>query len=201
VWIDYDITLSTPTTTFSGMKISGAPNPGYQVYEQNPKLVRTRVTLACGQDNSSAFVGTATTYGIYIGNLTLTSSNQASQFYHHPLSAGTSFATTIENMEFFGLKYGIGNPTNRYAATLNKFIGAWQIQVPYAEQICMGGSDNDFWVEGSCNIGDSSSVAGAGKYLIILNGMDKTTVGPIYVTAKGAGELCSCRARRPPPRT
>jgi hypothetical protein len=73
--------------------------------------------LNVGTGVNSWFVGTATTYDVYIARIGFASSNGNSQFWHHPLSAGTIYASTFETLGFFGFKYVFGNPTEKCAIT------------------------------------------------------------------------------------
>ena len=55
-------------------------------------------------------MGTATTYNVMVAGITFKSSNAVTQFYHHPYSAGTSYATTLDTLSFYGFKHVLGTP-------------------------------------------------------------------------------------------
>ena len=99
-------------TTFSGLRILG-PNIGWQNPEiggTNGALPQCTVTLNCGTGTSSWLVGTATTYDVTVSGICFKSSNGATQFYHHPYSAGTSYATRLDTLTFYGFKHVLGTP-------------------------------------------------------------------------------------------
>ncbi|ELR20556.1 uncharacterized protein ACA1_052470 [Acanthamoeba castellanii str. Neff] len=142
---------------------------------------QTRVNLNVGTGVNSWFVGTATTYDVYIARIGFASSNGNSQFWHHPLSAGTIYASTFETLGFFGFKYVFGNPTEKCAITQVNFVGQWTAVPSLDTAFTLGGSDNELWTSGYLNIGGGSRTNG--RYLLRFESLSKTNVGPIYVTA------------------
>jgi len=177
-------TFSQTRTTFSGLRILG-PNTGWQ----NPEISGTSgalpqctVTLNCGNGASSWLVGTATTYDVTVAGICFKSSNGVTQFYHHPLSAGTSYATRLDTLTFLGFKHVLGTPADPFAATLNTWAGDWTLVGVQDTQFSLRGSDNWF-CPSSMNYGWAG--ANGGKYLMRFSNVSKSSVRNLYLTARG----------------
>lgn len=177
-------TFSKTRTTFSGLRILG-PNIGWQ----NPEIAGTGgalpqcvVNLQCGIGPASWLVGTSTTYNVTIAGITFKSSTGA-QFYHHPFSAGTSYATTLDTLSFYGFKHVLGTPADPFSMTLVTTKGSWTCVAVQGEQFSLRGSDNFLWVAGDMNYGWAG--ANGGKYLMRFSNLSKTAVRHLYLTARG----------------
>lgn len=171
--------------TFSGLRILG-PNVGWQ----NPEIAGTSgalpqctVTLNCGIGPKSWLVGTATTYNVTVAGITFKSSNAATQFYHHPYSAGTSYATTLDTLSFYGFKHILGTPTDPFSMTLVTTKGSWTCVAVKDTQFSLRGSDNFLWVAGDMNYGWAG--ANGGRYLMRFSNLSKSAVRNVYLTARG----------------
>jgi hypothetical protein len=178
-------TFSQTRTTFSGLRILG-PNVGWQ----NPEIANTagalpqcNVTLNCGSGAKSWLVGTETTYNVMVAGITFKSSNGVSQFYHHPYSAGTSYATTLDTLSFYGFKHVLGTPADPVSMTLVTTRGSWTCVAVQDTQFSLRGSDNFLWVAGDMNYGWQG--ANGGRYLMRFSNLSKTAVRHLYLTARG----------------
>ena len=176
--------FSQTRTTFSGLRILG-PNVGWQ----NPEISGTggalpqcNVTLNCGNGASSWLVGTATTYNVMVSGITFKSSNAVTQFYHHPFSAGTSYATTLDTLSFYGFKHVLGTPADPFSMTLVTTKGSWTCVAVQDTQFSLRGSDNWF-VPSSMNYGWAGD--NGGKYLMRFSNVAKSSVKHLYLTARG----------------
>ena len=177
--------FSQTRTTFSGLRILG-PNVGWQ----NPEISGTggalpqcNVTLNCGNGASSWLVGAATTYNVMVSGITFKSSNAVTQFYHHPFSAGTSYATTLDTLSFYGFKHVLGTPADPFSMTLVTTKGSWTCVAVQDTQFSLRGSDNFLWVAGDMNYGWQG--ANGGRYLMRFSNLSKTAVRHLYLTARG----------------
>lgn len=171
--------------TFSGLRILG-PNVGWQ----NPEIGGTggalpqcTATLNCGVGAASWLVGTATTYNVAVAGISFKSSNGTTQFYHHPYSAGTSYATTLDTLSFYGFKHVLGMPKDAFSATLVTTKGSWTCVAVLDTQFSIRGSDNFLWVAGDLNYGWQG--ANQGRYLMRFENLSKTAVKHLYLTARG----------------
>ena len=178
-------TFSQTRTTFSGLRILG-PNVGWQ----NPEIANTagalpqcNVTLNCGNGARSWLVGTETTYNVMVAGITFKSSNGVTQFYHHPYSAGTSYATTLDTLSFYGFKHVLGTPADPFSMTLVTTRGSWTCVAVQDTQFSLRGSDNFLWVAGDMNYGWQG--ANGGRYLMRFSNLSKTAVRHLYLTARG----------------
>ncbi|WP_157606414.1 hypothetical protein [Phycicoccus sp. Soil802] len=181
----HSYTFSQTRTTFSGLRILG-PNVGWQ----NPEIANTAgalpqctVTLNCGNGANSWLVGAATTYDVMVAGITFKSSNAVTQFYHHPYSAGTSFATTLDTLSFYGFKHVLGTPADPFSMTLVTTRGSWTCVAVQDTQFSLRGSDNFLWVAGDLNYGWQG--ANQGRYLMRFSNLSKTAVKHLYLTARG----------------
>ncbi|WP_377641308.1 hypothetical protein [Oryzobacter terrae] len=172
-------------TTFSGLRILG-PNVGWQ----NPEIAGTAgalpqctVTLNCGSGSRSWLVGTSTTYNVTVAGIVFKSSNAATQFYHHPFSAGTSYAGTFDTLAFYGFKHVFGLPSDPFSMTLCTFRGSWTCVAVQDTQFSLRGSDNFLWCAGDINYGWQG--ANGGRYLVRFSNLSKTAVKHMYLTARG----------------
>ena len=178
-------TFTQTRTAFSGLRILG-PNVGWQ----NPEIAGTSgalpqctVTLNCGTGASSWLVGTATTYNVTIAGICFKSSNGATQFYHHSYTAGTSYATTLEALTFYGFKHVLGTPADPFSMTLCTLAGSWTCVAVQDTQFSLRGSDNFLWCRGDLNYGWAG--ANGGKYLMRFSNLSKTAAKHMYLTARG----------------
>jgi hypothetical protein len=177
-------TFSETRTTFSGLRIFG-PNFGWQnpeIADTGGALPQCNVTLNCGTGPDSWLVGTETTYDVTISGLTFTSTNNKTQFYHHPYSAGTAYATRLHELSFYGFKHVVGMPGNAFAMTLNTFSGTWTCVGVMGTQFSLRGSDNFLWKNGEINYGWWGE--NGGQYLIRFENLMKTSVANMYLTAR-----------------
>ena len=127
-------------------------------------------------------MGTATTYDVTVSGICFKSSNGATQFYHHPYSAGTSYATRLDTLTFFGFKHVLGTPADPFSATLNTWAGDWTLVGVLDTQFSLRGSDNWF-APSSMNYGWAG--ANGGKYLMRFSNVGKSSVKNLYLTARG----------------
>lgn len=179
------VTFTTSFTTYSGMKLVGPAIVGWQNPEiSGGNLNPGKVVLNCGIDAASFLVGTATNYDGYVANLAFVSTNQATQFFHHPLANGTAYCWAFHNLSFQGFKHVVGNPTNTTAITAWKISGAWNVTTPLDTQFSWGGSDSDLFTDGCCNIGAGGQgvFLGAGKPLMFCSSLGKSNIYGMFFT-------------------
>lgn len=146
------------------------------------RLAARNHTLNCGSGASSWLVGTATTYDVMVAGICFKSSNGVSQFYHHPYSAGTSYATRLDTLTFLGFRHVLGTPDDPFSATLNTWAGDWTLVGVQDTQFSLRGSDN-WLVPSSMNYGWAG--ANGGRYLMRFSNVSKTSVKNLYLTARG----------------
>jgi hypothetical protein len=178
-------TFTQTRYTFSGLRILG-PNVGWQNPEiagTNGALPQCNVTLNVGNGSNSWLVGTSTTYNVTVAGIVFKSSNGVSQFYHHSYTAGTSYATTLDTLGFYGFKHVLGTPADPFSMTLTTLRGSWTCVAVQDTQFSLRGSDNFLWVAGDMNYGWAG--ANGGRYLMRFSWLSKTAVKHLYLTARG----------------
>jgi hypothetical protein len=169
---------------FSGMKLLGPNSAGPKNLEiQGGKLVNHRVVLGSGVGTGakSLFVSGSTIYDIYMSGLAFQGSS-SQQLWSQP--AGTLYACEFNSLTLYGLRGGFGNNSEKCLMTQVVFSGHWTVLGSTWQQFHIGGSDNDFWVAGYCNMGGNGDPNA--DYWFRLNGVGKTRVGSLYLTAGNA---------------
>jgi len=173
-------------TPFSGMKIIGGPGGPRNPELAGGKYITSRVKLGCGSGTSSWFVGAATYYDIYIADIGFSGSSgsAAQQFWEQPLGAGSLYACEFHALGFDFMRYVFGRPSSMAALTQVLFTGHWTVNNMWDTQFTIGGSDNDLWMSGYCNLGVSSSPAqtGTNGWMTVLSGMTNTRLGYLYAS-------------------
>ena len=84
----------------------------------------------------------------------------------------------------YGGLYMFGNPGEKFLTTQMVFSGHWTVLGYAGTPFTLGGGDCDLWVSGYLN-SNSPSSGGAGKPIVDFNGLGKTNVGYMYLTAEG----------------
>jgi hypothetical protein len=170
--------------TFDGLRVLG-PNVGWtnpEIAGSGGALPQCNITINCGTGPNSWMVGKKTTYDVTFVGFCVKSSNGASQFYDHPYSAGTSYATHMADLAFYGLKHVLGRPADAFAMTLNSWGGIWTCVAVQDTQFSLRGSDN-FLTPQAMNYGWAG--ANGGRYLMRFAHLAKTQVANLYLTCRG----------------
>jgi hypothetical protein len=179
--------LHTFTTTgrvpFNGMRIIGS-TPGPKNPEIAAALGGSTAQINVGTGTSSWWNGNgADRYDIYFGDLTITSTNAVSQFWHQ--SINTLYACEFHSLTFYGLQHIFGTPSAKALFTQVQFTGHWTSLGAQDVQFTVGGADNNLWLDNRCNLQANTSVAGADRYQLVIDNMDKSNVGAgLYCTAE-----------------
>jgi hypothetical protein len=164
---------------FSGLKLVGPNEGGPMNPEQGAKLVNHIVN--CSALDGPLFYNSGTVFDVFVKGLCFQGGPKA-QFWR---STGNLYACTFDNLTFYGFKSVFGNATEKALMTYTKMIGCWQVIGGGTNmQFHPGGSDNDFWVAGDCNIGPTDSPTD-GDFQFWFDGVGKTNVGSLYCTAGG----------------
>jgi hypothetical protein len=165
---------------FDGMKIMGPR--GYGNPERNSGTKTPgRVALS---GNGAWFAPTATTFSVSLHNLSFTGGSSASVIG----GTGNWYCLSMQGIFSSGLKSVIGSQATKALLTAASFTGDWEINNCYNGAFHMGGSDNAFWTDGmllDSGTAFASSGGAGGQAHIWMDGMDKSYVGPLYITAEG----------------
>lgn len=173
-------------TTFSGLRILGPDQrfrgaaPADTSSSQAPG--RCTVTLDCGTGAASWLVGTATTYNVMVEGITFTSTNAATQFYHHPSTAGTCYAATFDTLSFHGFRHVLGTPAEPFSMTQVTTKGSWRCTGARDTQFTLRGCDNTLWVSGDLHHGPART--GRGTFLMRFSHLAKTSVRHLFLTTR-----------------
>ncbi|WP_242890823.1 hypothetical protein [Actinomadura litoris] len=117
------------------------------------------------------------TKGIYIGNLSFEGDSNTSFFVDHDNTGPVLWASLWENLGFNLFKHVFYG-----AHTAVTWSGYWDINNCYDTPFKLFGSDNTYWPDGL--LIDSPNMGAGNKYHVWLPNMSKTTVGPVFLTAR-----------------
>jgi hypothetical protein len=166
---------------FSGMKLLGPNSRGPKNLElSGGKLVNHRVQFGSGigLGAKSWFAHGGTLYDIYMQGLAFQGTS-TQQLWSQP--SGTLYACEFESLNLYGMGASFGNVNEKCLMTQVVFSGMWTVLGSTTQQFHIGGSDNDFWVSGYCNMGGNGDPNA--DYWFRLDGVGKTRVGSLYLTA------------------
>lgn len=166
---------------YSGLKLLGPSSVGPKNLEiSSGKLVNHRIVLGTGIGSGarSLFVGGGTYYDVYLAGLALQGTG-TQQLWSQP--TGTLYACEFNSLNLYGLGSAFGNVGEKCLLTQVVFSGFWTVLGATSQQFNIGGSDNDFWVAGFCNMGGNGDPNA--DFWFRLNGVGKTRIGSLYLTA------------------
>lgn len=163
-------------TPFAGMRIMGPR--GYGNPERGQTKMACRVALS---GNGAWFAATAETFGCSFHSLAFTGGANAS------VIGGTAnwYCLSMRDIFASGLKSIVGSQTTKALLTAASFTGDWEINNSYDTAFYMGGSDNVFWSDGML-LDSGTAYAGDGQSHIWFDSMEKSFIGPLYITAEGS---------------
>jgi len=172
---------------FANMRIAGPG--GYS----NPERVSgtkmaSRITLSGISGGWFHNTSTSDLFGVSLSNLSFVGGSAASVITQSG-SAGTLYCLQLRDISSSGLRTVLGTQSQKLLITAATFDGgAWEINNCYNGAFHLGGSDNTLWPDG-CLI-DSGTVfnsagSAAGQYHVWFDFLDKTYIGPLYITCEG----------------
>jgi hypothetical protein len=101
----------------------------------------------------------------------------------HTGAAGNLYSAQLDAISAFGFRHVLGSSTQKFLATQLHTTGHWQVVALSGTGFHIGGSDCWLWKSGLLNLGAHQSVNGGGQFLMDLDGLHKTFVGGLYITA------------------
>lgn len=164
---------------FDGLKIKGPT--GYSNPEKGNNNMPGRVALS---GSGAWFAATAEVFGVSLHNLSFTGGSGAW------VVGGTAnwYCLSMRDIFTSSLKSVVGSQAQKALLTAANFTGDWEINNCYNGAFHMGGSDNTFWSDGMLlDSGTAFYTAGPAtdQFHIWMDGMEKSYVGPLYITAEG----------------
>lgn len=171
-------TFATQRTAFDGLRIIGPE--GYSNPERGSGNKSTmRITLSM---TGAWITSNGTNYQVSLHNLAFGGSSNAN------VLSGTFYCLSMRDIFSSGLKSILGTQASKILLTAANFSGDWEINNCYNGAFHMGGSDNTFWTDGmlldsGTAFGNSGSANGQAH--LWLDGMEKSYIGPLYITCEG----------------
>ncbi|HWT39923.1 MAG TPA: hypothetical protein VN081_01435 [Dongiaceae bacterium] len=168
-------------TPFSGMRIYGMSGRG----PKDPELASGQyiphyILYKGGSGLTSMFNGNGLTlYNVFIDDLSIQYGTGSAFWYQN---TGTLYACEFRSLTHYGPRNVIGHETDSAKLTQVLFTGHWNIQGITNVPFHIGGSDNNFWVDGYCNLNGSPTTAGNGAFLFHADYLQKTNIHNMYIT-------------------
>lgn len=168
-------------SAFTGMKIMGA---GHNVGPKNLEIssgagVIGKWQTSCGNGAASLIQATGTVYDWIVSGVAF-HGGSSSQIFR---STVNSYACQFDNLTFYGCKHAFGSPAEKFLMTQVIFSGHWTNLAFSDTQYTVGGGDCQLWVGGFLNM--NSPAGGAGKPMMVFDGLGKSNIGYMYLTAEG----------------
>lgn len=125
-------------------------------------------------------------YSVSFQSLTVTGGSNATFLGQN--GGGTWYCLAMRDIFTSGLKTVIGTQATKFLITASVFDGWWEVNNSYNGAFHLGGSDNTLWPAGMLlDSGTAFLTAGGsnGQAHLWCDGLDKTTIGPLYITCEG----------------
>lgn len=159
---------------FEGMKIIGPRGAGNP--ERGGDKMPSRVHLSM---TGAWFAATAEVFTVSFHGLSLTGGSNAT------FLGGTAnwYCLSLRDIFSSGLKSLLGTYAQKMLITAATFDGLWEINNCYETAIHLGGADNMLWENGGL-LDAATAYDGAGQPHLWCDGLDKSTVGPLFITGE-----------------
>jgi len=148
---------------------------------------KTRVTTSVGSTWLSANGGARSgsqQWDVTIRNIAFTGSSSTQWLG----GSAVIWCMNLKDLSFTGYKSILGSQATKLLLNLCLFDGWLSFNNSYNGAIHIGGSDNNLFM-GMTNIDSGTAYVSAGgsngQYHLWLDGLEKTQIGPIYLTAEG----------------
>lgn len=175
----YDLT--TQRAMFSGLTMLGVPGMNNMERGNAQGAWKTRINATGG---GTFLQANSTLYDVTIRNFGFTGS-QSTQFMG---GTGINWCMNLRDCSWSSFNSILGNQSTKLLLNLCRLDGWLSFHNSYTGEIHIGGSDNNLFA-GTTNIdsgtGYLSPGGSNGQYLLWFDYMEKTSVGPIYLTAEG----------------
>lgn len=194
--------LIGPFTPCDGLKLLGAGVPigpnGLQIDSERTVPGKVTVNTANGGIGSSSLFHATTTYSnVTFAGIAWHCVSTPCQFWNQPNVTGSLYPSEFNNQMFYGFHgifgYNDGTTSHKALLTQTRFTGHWTIIGQKATAFYVGGSDNQFWVEGYLNYNTPSGTEndGNGLHVMWFDAITKTQFGFMYLTMENdwAGPL------------
>lgn len=174
------VSFATTRTLFSGFKMIYPYGFGNQQRAAQSIPCDIRFTGSGAWWNLPA----GDTYDVEFAGLGI-QGNSGSTFLDNP-SGGVLWTSYLHDLGFNLWKHTLGSLTNKLLMTACLTNGWWNINNSYNTAVHIGGSDNNLWLDGML-IDSPTAFMGTsnpGSYHMWLDYVEKSQVGPIYMTAE-----------------
>lgn len=167
---------------FTGLKIAG---PGFGLGPMNEEIasgkgVAGKWQTSCGSGASSLLQATSTVNDVTVAGVTF-HGGSGSQIFRSTVNL---YPGRFHELTLYGGKHLFGSPAEKFLMTQVSFTGHWTVLSYTDTPITVGGGDCSLWMAGYINSNSPTATAGAGKPVVILDGLGKSDCGFLYITAE-----------------
>lgn len=176
--------LSTQRTLYQGFRIQGPP--GYSNAERGDSSNVHRVVLTTGAPWLVTPSG-VTVFDVSISQMSFKANSTTSLI--GSVGGGGLYCALIRDVTFTLFRSVLGTAATKLLITACNFDGYWESNGCYECHFNLGGSDNTLWpagglVDSSVAFYSAGPNVGPGNAHVRFDYLEKTTVGPLYITAE-----------------
>jgi hypothetical protein len=173
-------TGSTSYAWAEGVKIHG---PGYAGAAKNQELGNNTCIgiwkTSCGTGASSLLGASTTQQSCTVSNVAFYAPSNSSQIFRASGGNGL-YPSVFHNLSLYGGPYFFGNPAEKFLTTQMYLTGHWTVLGYNNTPFTIGGGDAYF----NMYLNSNSAGAGGGKPIVDLQGVGKTNIQFLYLTAQ-----------------
>lgn len=178
----YNRAYSFPTSgrqPYTGFRLIGPP--GYSNPEKSAVNQASLITLGGGTwlDNS-----TSSLFNVGLENLCIKGTSSTVVM----AGTGSYYCLQLRDLYVSNVSSTLGKPSQKLLITAAQFDGSWEVNNNYNTAFHLGGSDNTLWPAGmliDSGVAYNNSSGAVGDPHLWCNGLDKTSIGPLYMTTEG----------------
>jgi hypothetical protein len=179
-------TLARTVTAFTGMKLIGA---GGGVSVEQPRSNNPYATLVDfkGTDPTKPWIAfpSGQTFGVYLGHMAINGTS-SSTIVGSASSSAVAWTSVFADLGMANQRHAFGTPAQKLLLTACTFAGHHNnIANSRGDAITVGGSDNEFWMGGTCLMDSPTTLNTGVGSLFHASHLQKTNIGGLYITCEG----------------
>lgn len=178
--------FTTTRSLYEGFKIRGASGPQNPEKSGSTALTPTRVQVNIAGGGTWLDLATAAAgkrFGVGISQIAFVG-NSSTQWMGSS-NSGVLWCAIIRDVAFSSFKTILGSQATPLLLDAVLFDGWWNLANGYNGHVNIGASDCTLWPQGGLvDSGAAFAPAGADQFHLHLNSVEKTTIGPLYITVQ-----------------
>jgi hypothetical protein len=178
-------TFTTSRAAFEALRIIGPE--GYSNPERNGNSSKMSAKVTLGMNGPWFHNNGTDMFSVSLHNLAFVGTGTNATVIGQS-GGGTWYCLSMSGIYSSGLRSVIGTQATKVNITAASFTGDWEINNCYSSAFHIGGSDNALWMDGMLlDSGTAFNSAGSanGQAHLWCDSLDKTVIGPLYITCEG----------------